>query len=108
MTAPHLTQENCLCSLDRSAGYRNSITGTSFVPSDVFVGYRNVLFHVKHFADLYRDLVTGTAYTYLLTPWSRAPLEKLIDSAASQEIPRISGTRRFLTVPTSAHHLSLS
>ena len=29
-------------------------------------------------------------------------------SAASQEIPRIFGTRRFLTVPTSARHLSLS
>jgi CHASE3 domain sensor protein len=29
-------------------------------------------------------------------------------SAASQEIPRIFGTRRFLTIPTSARHLSLS
>src|SRR5215469_4585229 len=28
-------------------------------------------------------------YTYLLTPWSRALLEKLTGSAASQEIPRI-------------------
>ena len=44
----------------------------------------------------------------LLTPWSRAPLEKLTGSAASQEIPRIFGTRRFLTVPTSSRHLSLS
>ena len=46
--------------------------------------------------------------TYLLTPWSRVLLEKLIGSAASQEIPRIFGTRRFLTVPTSARQLSLS
>ena len=46
--------------------------------------------------------------TYLLTPWSRVLLEKLIGSAVSQEIPRIFGTRRFLTVPTSARHLSLS
>ena len=45
---------------------------------------------------------------YLLTPWSRVLLEKLTGSAASQEIPRIFGTRRFLTVPTSARHLSLS
>jgi len=45
--------------------------------------------------------------SYLLTPWSRVLLEKLF-SAASQEIPRIFGTRRFLTVPTSARHLSLS
>jgi hypothetical protein len=46
--------------------------------------------------------------TYLLTRWSRAPLEKLPGSAASQEVPRIFGTRRFITVPTSARHLSLS
>ena len=45
---------------------------------------------------------------YLLTPWCRVLLEKLTGSEASQEIPRIFGTRRFLTVPTSARHLSLS
>ena len=44
----------------------------------------------------------------LLTPWSRVLLEKLTGSAASQEIPRLFGNRRFLTVPTSARHLSLS
>jgi hypothetical protein len=38
--------------------------------------------------------------TYLLTPWSRVLLEKLtVNFAASQEIPRIYGTRKFLTVP---------
>ena len=47
-------------------------------------------------------------FTYLLTPWSRVLLEELTGSAASQEIPRLFGTRRFLTVPTSACHLSLS
>ena len=46
--------------------------------------------------------------TYLLTPWSRVLLEKLTGSAASQEIPRIFGIRKFITVPTSARHLSLS
>ena len=46
--------------------------------------------------------------TYLLTPWGRALLEKLTGFAASQEIPRIFGTRRFITVLTSARHLSLS
>jgi hypothetical protein len=46
--------------------------------------------------------------TYLLTPWSKVLLEKLTVSAATQEIPRNFGTRRFLTVPTSARHLSLS
>ena len=45
---------------------------------------------------------------YLLTPWSRVLLEKLTGSAASQEIPRIFGTPRFITVLTSARHLSLS
>jgi hypothetical protein len=44
----------------------------------------------------------------LLTPWSRVLLEKLTGSAASQEIPRIFGTRRFLVVLTSARQLSLS
>jgi len=46
--------------------------------------------------------------TYLLTPWSSVLLEKLTSSAASQEIPRIFGTRRLLIVLTSARHLSLS
>ena len=46
--------------------------------------------------------------TSLLTPWSRVLLEKLTGSAASQEIPRIFGTRKFITVLTSARHLSLS
>ena len=47
-------------------------------------------------------------YSYLLTPWSRVLLEKLTGSAASREIPRIFGSRRFITVLTSARHLSLS
>jgi hypothetical protein len=47
-------------------------------------------------------------HTYLLTPWSRVLLERLTGSAASQEISRIFGTRRFLTVLTNARHLSLS
>jgi hypothetical protein len=51
----------------------------------------------------------GLNLIILLTPWSRVLLEKLtVNFAASQEIPRIYGTRNFLTVPTSARHLSLS
>ena len=46
--------------------------------------------------------------TYILTSWSRVLLEKLTGSAASQEIPRIFRTRKFITVFTSARHLSLS
>jgi hypothetical protein len=47
-------------------------------------------------------------HSYLLTPWNRVLLEKLTGSAASQEISRIFGTQRFLTVLTSARNLSLS
>ena len=52
--------------------------------------------------------LTARMIAYLLTPRGRVLLEKLTGSAASQEIPRIFGTRRFITVLTSAHHLSLS
>jgi len=51
---------------------------------------------------------SGYECTYLLTPWSEVLLEKLTGSAASQEIPSIFGTRRFITVLTSARYLSLS
>ena len=46
--------------------------------------------------------------TYLLTPWSTVLLEKLTGSAASQEIPSILWNRKFITVLTSARHLSLT
>jgi len=39
---------------------------------------------------------------YLLTPCSRVLPEKLTGSAACQEIPRIFGTWRFITILTSA------
>jgi hypothetical protein len=42
--------------------------------------------------------------TYLLTPWSRVLLEKLTGFAAGHEIPRIYGTRKFITVLTSVRH----
>ena len=70
-----------------------------------------------YFGDIYKEKLTKAreahftcrcVHTYLLTPWSRVLHEKLTGSAASQEIPPIYGTRRFLTVPTSARHLSLS
>jgi hypothetical protein len=42
-------------------------------------------------------------YKNLLTPWSRVLLEKrTVNFVASQEIPRIYGTPKFLTVPTRA------
>jgi hypothetical protein len=44
-------------------------------------------------------------HAHLLTPRSRVLFEKLTGFAASQEIPRIYGTRKFITVLTSARHL---
>ena len=46
--------------------------------------------------------------TYLLTPWSRVLLEKLTDFQLIKKFPAFYGTRRFITVFTSARHLSLS
>ena len=63
----------------------------------------------KYFKTKYRPAgILLNVNTYLPTPWSRVLLEKLTGSAASQEIPLIFGTRKFLTLPTSARHLSLS
>ena len=58
-------------------------------------------------SEMFMLYVSNIHITYLLTPWSRVLLEKLTGSAASQEIPRIFGTRRFITAFTSARHLSL-
>jgi hypothetical protein len=60
--------------------------------------------------DMVSRNVHNQLLSYLLTAWSRVLLEKLtVNFAASQEIPRIYGNRKFLTVPTSARqrkHLS--
>jgi hypothetical protein len=45
---------------------------------------------------------------YLLTPWSRALLEKLTGSKLVNKFPEFYGIRRFITAFTSARHLSLS
>ena len=46
--------------------------------------------------------------TYLLTPWSRVLLEKLTGLQLVKKFPALYGTRKFITVFTSARHLSLS
>jgi len=51
---------------------------------------------------------TVMQYTYLLTPWSRVLLEKLIGFQLVKKFPAFYGTRRFITAFTSASHLSLS
>ena len=49
-----------------------------------------------------------TLCTYLLTPWCRVLLEKLIGLQLVKKFPAFHGTRRFLTALTSVRHLSLS
>jgi hypothetical protein len=47
--------------------------------------------------------------TYLFTPWSRVPLEKLASVCSqSRNSPHFYETRKFFTVLTSARHPSLS
>jgi hypothetical protein len=46
--------------------------------------------------------------TYLLTPWCRILLEKLIVPQLVKNIPLSYGTRRFITVFTKARHWTLS
>jgi len=46
--------------------------------------------------------------TYLLTPWCRVLLEKLIGLQLVKKFPAFHGTRRFITALTSVRHLSLS
>jgi hypothetical protein len=65
----------------------------------------------RHSAIVLTVTVNGMQQIYtvvLLTPWSRVLLEKLTGFEASQEIPHIYGTRKFITVLTSVQHLSLS
>ena len=62
------------------------------------------------------SVVCGNSYpkrcnnilTYLLAPWSRVLLERLASLQLVKKFPAFYGTRRFLTAPTSARHLSLS
>jgi hypothetical protein len=46
--------------------------------------------------------------TYLLTPWSRALLEKLTSFQLVKKFPAFYGTQKFITVVTSSCHMSHS
>ena len=52
---------------------------------------------------MYPEKATVKLLNYLLTPWSRVLLEKLI-----KKFPAFYRTPKFITVLTSARHLSLS
>ena len=45
---------------------------------------------------------------FRLTPWSRVLLEKLTGSQVVKKFPAFYGTRKFITVLTSARQLFLS
>ena len=45
---------------------------------------------------------------YLLTPWIRVLLEKLIGFQLVKKFPTFYGNRSFITADTNARHLSLS
>ena len=63
-----------------------------------------VVSRVKFFLSNKHDLQR----LYLLTPWSRVLLEKLIGSQLVKKFTTFYGIRRFITAFTSARHLSLS
>ena len=69
--------------------------------------FRDINFIVKSFKRVviksFIDLLT-----YLLHGAESFLRSEPVNFAASQEIPRIYGTRKLFTVPTSARHLSLS
>ena len=51
---------------------------------------------------------TSDILTYLLTPWCRVLLEKLIGLQLIKKFPTFHRTRRFITALTSVRQLSLS
>jgi hypothetical protein len=87
-----------------NAQYLNSVVKYSD-DLDIYIFSRITDCHLWHTARSSEGL---EMYSYLLTPWSRVLLEKLTSFTASQEIPRIYGTRKFITVFKSVRHLSLS
>jgi hypothetical protein len=93
-----------------SSKYPNKLKIRQYIKVRLEARKRNCFNYLsKRSKELIQVFKTIQRITYLLTAWSRVLLEKLtVNFAASQEIPRIYGTRKFLTVPTSAGHLALS
>ena len=69
---------------------------------------QNVTFIFPRKQILHRKVTRGEDYlltdllSYLLTPWSRVILEKLIGSKLVKKFPAFYGTRRFITIFTRA------
>jgi len=67
-----------------------------------------LLTHPIFILDLIEEDFSNTnTNNYLLTPWSRFLLYKLTGLQLVKKFPAFYGTRRFITVVTSARHLSL-
>jgi len=63
----------------------------------------------NRFVTLFKLLLYFTyLFTYVLTPWCRALLEKLTGLQLVKKFPAFHGTRRFITALTSVRQLSLS
>ena len=62
--------------------------------------------YYKHFTNRFINHLY--LLTFLLTAWSRVLLEKLTSSQLVKKFPIFYGTRRFITVFGSGHHLPLS
>jgi hypothetical protein len=54
------------------------------------------------------DKINMYLNTYLLTPWSRVLLEKLLGSQPVKKFPAFYETLRFFTMLTRTCHLSMS
>jgi hypothetical protein len=64
--------------------------------------------HLTTLPPLYVNNIIYYNITYLLNPWSRVLLEKLIGLQLVKKFPAFYGTRRIIAEVTSARHLSLT
>ena len=89
-------------------GWNREVLGSDAAWDTICPGKRGAPNRPRHFFFYFTIHQRTNILTYVLTSWSRVLLEKLTGFASSQEIPRIYGTRKFITIFTSARHLSLS
>jgi hypothetical protein len=79
--------------------------GLYFVALQFMVRHRKVIVTLP---TLCIKTTSAICLTYLLTPWSRVLLEKLTGSQLVKKFRAFYGTQMFISVLTSARHLSLS
>jgi hypothetical protein len=82
-------------------------SGTAFF-SDVMLCTHMTASAVEKPAALSKLEICKSTLTHLLTPCSKVLLEKLTGPQLVKKFPPFYGTRRFITLFTSARHLSLS